>query len=249
MSNRLNFLTAGHKVLRLRRLTLFFVEILRRRQSFEKSNLGKFLAFVEQCKADREPYMIVYMHYENYPLLLRCAAYVDRSFIALSTASAIFANKILGRGIKNVKFVTSLSPSDIRSVLARESVLVMPVDTKMPNDRMAHVAFRGHYRIFGLGWAEIACRRSVNVITLAFDRKRWRDRYSIRFALFRNHLDEFSLAENVIGWFEEAIVVDQEWDLRFEQALFPKMEHSDEIKVMMAQAAQSDMILTKCIEI
>lgn len=247
MINKLNPLTVGHKLLRLRRLTLLLFEVLRRRQSLNESNLESLRAFIGQCEADREPCMIVYMHYDNYPLLLRCAAYVDRNFIALSTASAIVVNKIFGRRLEGVRFATSLSPSDIRSVLARESVIVMPADTKMPNDRMAHVAFRGHYRIFGLGWAEIACRRSINVITIALDRKRWRDRYSIRFALFRNHLDEFALAEKVIGWFEQATVMDKEWDLRLEQALFPRIEHGDELKVMMAQAAQSDVILTKCI--
>ena len=195
--------------------------------------------------SDGKPYVLAMFHHGDYHQLTHLARHVGRRVIVISTREAIRAMNLLQLRSAHYCFVERLGPAEIKEVAEGRALLAMAVDAKVPGERMAHLPMFGRYRLFTLGWAEIATRLGAAVICAAQVTDGGRKR--VRIELVEPHPDAFELAFRVYSVFAKWNPAFKNWDLRRQHHLFPPAGANTLTRETMEKFARTDARLRKLV--
>jgi len=110
------------------------------------------------------PLMIASAHFSTYFLLLNLAPLLALPFIVLTTEEGVaFWRQNSALMPTSVRFVSALSPADLRSVRQRRCVLFCMADVASVGHANAFVPLLGRLRYLTLSWAKAATRLGCDV--------------------------------------------------------------------------------------
>jgi hypothetical protein len=194
---------------------------------------------------DGKPYVLAMFHHGDYHQLTHLARHVGRNVIVISTREAIRAMRLLRLQSAHYCFVERLGPAEIKEVAEGRALLAMAVDAKVPGERMAHLPMFERYRLFTLGWAEIATRLGAAVICAAQVTESGRKR--VRIEVVEPQPDAFELAFRVYSAFAKWNPAFKNWDLRRQHHLFPAAGADTLAAETMEKFARTDARLRKLV--